>query len=127
VDPAVCHHGTAAGHQRDTPSGALQSTLILVVWIIFWLGGTFGGAVLQAGLKRGASILVTAGTSPPLAATRQTSTMGPRRRPPAIAAIDLFVVPTLTFFERLFAFLVLGQGRPGEGRTRNYPPRIRQS
>jgi hypothetical protein len=28
----------------------------------------------------------------------------------AIAAIDLFVVPTLTF-ERLFAFLVLGQGR----------------
>ena len=29
---------------------ALQSTLILVVWIIFWLGGTFGGAVLQARL-----------------------------------------------------------------------------
>ena len=28
----------------------------------------------------------------------------------AIAAIDLFVVPTLTF-ERLFAFLVLGHGR----------------
>jgi hypothetical protein len=29
---------------------ALQSTLILVVWIVFWLGGTFGGAVLQARL-----------------------------------------------------------------------------
>src|SRR5262249_42837612 len=31
-------------------------------------------------------------------------------RPQAIASIDLFVVPTLTF-ERLFAFLVLGHGR----------------
>ena len=29
---------------------ALQTTLILVVWIVFWLGGTFGGAVLQARL-----------------------------------------------------------------------------
>jgi hypothetical protein len=29
---------------------ALQSTLILVVWIVFWLGGTIGGAVLQARL-----------------------------------------------------------------------------
>jgi hypothetical protein len=29
---------------------ALQTTLILVVWIVFWLGGTFGGAVLQAWL-----------------------------------------------------------------------------
>jgi len=29
---------------------ALQTTLILVVWILFWLGGTFGGAVLQARL-----------------------------------------------------------------------------
>ena len=29
---------------------ALQTTLILVVWIVFWLGGTFGGALLQAQL-----------------------------------------------------------------------------
>ena len=29
---------------------ALQSTLILVLWIVFWLGGTIGGAVLQARL-----------------------------------------------------------------------------
>jgi hypothetical protein len=29
---------------------ALQTALILVVWIVFWLGGTFGGAVLQARL-----------------------------------------------------------------------------
>jgi hypothetical protein len=29
---------------------ALQTTFILVVWIVFWLGGTFGGAVLQARL-----------------------------------------------------------------------------
>ena len=33
-----------------------------------------------------------------------------RNHAPAIAAVDLFVVPTLTF-ERLFAFLVLGHGR----------------
>jgi len=33
-----------------------------------------------------------------------------RNQAEAIAAIDLFVVPTLTF-ERLFAFLVLGHGR----------------
>ena len=29
---------------------ALQSTLILVLWIVFWLAGTIGGAVLQAWL-----------------------------------------------------------------------------
>ena len=29
---------------------ALQPTLILVLWIVFWLAGTFGGAVLQAWL-----------------------------------------------------------------------------
>src|SRR5215471_18042185 len=29
---------------------ALQTTLILVGWIVFWLGGTFGGAVLQSRL-----------------------------------------------------------------------------
>ena len=29
---------------------ALQSTLILVLWIVFWLGDTLGGAVLQARL-----------------------------------------------------------------------------
>src|SRR5262249_22283820 len=27
---------------------ALQSTLILVLWIVFWLAGTIGGALLQA-------------------------------------------------------------------------------
>jgi hypothetical protein len=29
---------------------ALQPTLILVLWIVFWLAGTLGGAVLQAWL-----------------------------------------------------------------------------
>jgi len=35
-----------------------------------------------------------------------------RNHAQAIAAIDLFVVPTLTF-ERLFAFVVLGHGSLG--------------
>jgi hypothetical protein len=29
---------------------ALQSTLVLVLWVVFWLAGTIGGAVLQARL-----------------------------------------------------------------------------
>jgi len=29
---------------------ALQATLILVLWVAFWLAGTIGGAVLQAWL-----------------------------------------------------------------------------
>ena len=29
---------------------ALQSALILVLWVVFWLAGTFGGAALQAWL-----------------------------------------------------------------------------
>ena len=29
---------------------ALQPTLILVLWIVFWLAGTLGGAALQAWL-----------------------------------------------------------------------------
>jgi hypothetical protein len=29
---------------------ALQSTLVLVLWVVFWLAGTIGGAVLQAWL-----------------------------------------------------------------------------
>ena len=29
---------------------ALQVTIILVLWIVFWLGGTIGGGVLQAWL-----------------------------------------------------------------------------
>ena len=29
---------------------ASQSTLIVVLWIVFWLAGTIGGAVLQAWL-----------------------------------------------------------------------------
>jgi hypothetical protein len=28
----------------------LQAALILVLWVVFWLGGTIGGAVLQAWL-----------------------------------------------------------------------------
>ena len=33
-----------------TMKEALQPTLILVLWIVFWLAGTLGGAVLQAWL-----------------------------------------------------------------------------
>jgi hypothetical protein len=29
---------------------ALKSTLVLVIWIVVWLAGTIGGAVLQARL-----------------------------------------------------------------------------
>ena len=29
---------------------ALQSTLILILWVAFWLAGTIGGAVLEARL-----------------------------------------------------------------------------
>jgi hypothetical protein len=29
---------------------ALQPTFVLVLWIVFWLAGTLGGAVLQAWL-----------------------------------------------------------------------------
>jgi hypothetical protein len=41
---------------RETPPGgaamkeALQSAFILVLWVVFWLAGTLGGAVLQARL-----------------------------------------------------------------------------
>src|SRR5215475_1757637 len=42
------YHGT--GSLGAAMKVALQSTLVLVVWIVFWLGGTFGGAVLQARL-----------------------------------------------------------------------------
>src|SRR5262249_48201487 len=41
---------------------ALRTTLILVVWIVFWLGGAFGGAVLQARLI---DIGVVSDTDPP--------------------------------------------------------------
>jgi hypothetical protein len=39
-----------AGNLGAAMKEALQVALILVVWIVFWLGGTFVGAVLQARL-----------------------------------------------------------------------------
>ena len=52
---------------------ALQTTLILVVWIVFWLGGTFGGAVLQARLI---DIEVVSAIDPPWIITRGSSFIG---------------------------------------------------
>ena len=52
---------------------ALQTTLILVVWIVFWLGGTFGGVVLQARLI---DIGVVSDTDPPWIITIGSSFIG---------------------------------------------------
>jgi hypothetical protein len=52
---------------------ALQSTLILVVLIVFWLGGTFGGAVLQARLI---DIGVVSDIDPPWIITISSSFIG---------------------------------------------------
>jgi hypothetical protein len=52
---------------------ALQTTLILVVWIVFWLGGTFGGAVLQARLV---DIGVVSDIDPPWIITIGSSFVG---------------------------------------------------
>ena len=41
---------------------ALQSALIIVVWVAFWLTGTLGGAVLQARLI---DLGVLSATDPP--------------------------------------------------------------
>jgi hypothetical protein len=52
---------------------ALQTTLILVVWIVFWLGGTFGGALLQARLI---DIGVVSDIDPPWIITIGSSLIG---------------------------------------------------
>jgi hypothetical protein len=52
---------------------ALQTTVILVVWIVFWLGGTFGGAVLQARLV---DIGVVSDIDPPWIITIGSSFIG---------------------------------------------------
>ena len=52
---------------------ALQTTLILVVWIVFWLGGTFVGVVLQARLI---DIAVVSDTNPPWIITIGSSFIG---------------------------------------------------
>jgi hypothetical protein len=51
---------------------ALQIALIPVLWIVFWLGGTIGGAVLQAWLI---DIGVVSDIDPPWIIT--TEPMGP--------------------------------------------------
>jgi hypothetical protein len=52
---------------------ALQSTLILVLWVIFWLAGTVGGAVLQAWLI---DIAVVSDIDPPWIITIGSSFIG---------------------------------------------------
>jgi hypothetical protein len=52
---------------------ALQVTLILVLWIVFWLGGTIGGAVLQAWLI---DIGVVSDINPPWIITIGSSFIG---------------------------------------------------
>jgi hypothetical protein len=42
---------------------ALQSTLIVVLWIVFWLAGTIGGAVLQASTSGCCPISIRHGSS----------------------------------------------------------------
>ena len=52
---------------------ALQVALILVLWIVFWLGDTVGGAVLQAWLV---DIGVVSGINPPWIITMGSSFIG---------------------------------------------------
>ena len=52
---------------------ALQVTLILVLWVVFWLGGTIGGAVLQASLI---DIGVVSDINPPWIITIGSSFIG---------------------------------------------------
>jgi hypothetical protein len=52
---------------------ALQVTLILVLWVVFWLGGTIGGAVLQAWLI---DIGVVSDINPPWIITIGSSFIG---------------------------------------------------
>jgi len=65
------YHGT--GSLGAAMKVALQSTLVLVVWIVFWLGGTFGGAVLQARLI---DIGVVSDIDPPWIITIGSSVIG---------------------------------------------------
>jgi hypothetical protein len=69
--PRVVYPGT--GSLGAAMKVALQSTLILVVWIVFWLGGTFGGAVLQARLI---DIGVVSDIDPPWIITISSSFIG---------------------------------------------------
>jgi hypothetical protein len=52
---------------------ALQSALILILWVFFWLAGTLGGAVLQAWLV---DIGVVSGIDPPWIITIGSSFIG---------------------------------------------------
>jgi hypothetical protein len=52
---------------------ALQVALILVLWVVFWLAGTIGGAVLQAWLV---DIGVVSGIDPPWIITIGSSLIG---------------------------------------------------
>ena len=51
----------------------LQVALILVLWVVLWLGGTIGGAVLQAWLV---DIGVVSGIDPPWIITIGSSFIG---------------------------------------------------
>jgi hypothetical protein len=52
---------------------ALHVTIILVLWIVFWLGGTIGGLVLQAWLI---DIGVVSDINPPWTITVGSSFIG---------------------------------------------------
>jgi hypothetical protein len=56
-----------------TMKEALQSTLIFVLWVVFWLAGTIGGAVLQAWLV---DIGVVSDIDPPWIITIGSSFIG---------------------------------------------------
>ena len=74
-----------------------------------WGGSTIHGELLMLGFEVAQSTVskyMVCGQNPP----SQTWTTFLRNHAEAIAAIDLCVVPTLTF-DLLFAFLVLGHGR----------------
>jgi hypothetical protein len=52
---------------------ALQSAFIIVLWVVFWLAGTLGGAVLQARLI---DVGVLSATDPPWIITIGSSFIG---------------------------------------------------
>jgi hypothetical protein len=63
---------------------ALQSAFIIVLWVVFWLAGTLGGAVLQARLI---DVGVLSATDPPWIITIGSSFIGFFAR--AYAAVKL--------------------------------------
>jgi hypothetical protein len=81
VCDAPAFSAVEAGGQHAIPPGssgaamkeALQSALILVLWVIFWLAGTIGGAVLQAWLV---DIGIVSGIDPPWVITIGSSFIG---------------------------------------------------